>query len=76
MAEQMASMFKDYMKQDKYRNNQEFITLMDTIEKDFTRTNEFICLSLTIMGKKAHLRWRKFFILLFLNLEAHFIFIL
>lgn len=61
MAEKMATMFINYMEvfEGKARNVEEFTTLMDTIEKDFTRTNEFIHVSLMILGKKANLPWCK-----------------
>ncbi|KAI8056450.1 Spc98 family-domain-containing protein [Thamnidium elegans] len=59
MAEKMVTMFIHYMEvfEGKDRNVEEFTTLMDTIEKDFTRTNEFISVSLMILGKKANLPW-------------------
>ncbi|CEP12196.1 hypothetical protein [Parasitella parasitica] len=64
MAEQMMSIFERYMQStDSYTDQisaedfQELDRIMDAIEKDFNRTNEFISVSLTILGKKGGFPW-------------------
>lgn len=37
----------------------EFDMKMSAVEKDFTRANEFISISLTILGKKGGFPWCK-----------------
>lgn len=67
MAELMMTIFTQYMEVDGTENNQtngnnlgQFHTLMNTIEKEFNRTNEFISISLMILGKKGGFPWCKF----------------
>ncbi|KAI8638556.1 Spc98 family-domain-containing protein [Parasitella parasitica] len=64
MAEQMMLIFENYMQltdspidQILPKDLQEFDQKMSAIEKDFNRTNEFISVSLTILGKKGGLPW-------------------
>lgn len=67
MAELMMIIFTQYMQVDDIVNRptdkndpDQFHTLMNTIEKDFNRTNEFISISLMILGKKGGFPWCKF----------------
>lgn len=67
MAEQMMIMFEKYMQ---FTDSpiehvteddlQMFDRKMSVIEKDFNRTNEFIAISLTILGKKGGFPWCKY----------------
>jgi hypothetical protein len=40
-----------------------FSSVMNNIEKDFNRLNEFVSISLMILGKKGNLPWCKYLIL-------------
>lgn len=68
MTEQMAIIFVKYMQLSTENNInddiEEFTTQMDDIEKDFKRSNEFVSVSLRILGKKANLPWCKFLFLI------------
>jgi hypothetical protein len=65
MAEQMAGLFVNYMQlENQAVDLQQFSILMNAIEKDFNRTNEFISISLMILGKKGGLPWCKLLLLL------------
>ncbi|KAK4521658.1 GH18 domain-containing protein [Mucor velutinosus] len=60
MAEQMMLMFEHYMQATTMTLEEdllEFDARMSAIEKDFTRANEFISISLTILGKKGGFPW-------------------
>ncbi|KAL9538603.1 hypothetical protein MBANPS3_010810 [Mucor bainieri] len=60
MAEQMMAMFEQYMQSTTLpleTDLLEFDTKMSATEKDFTRANEFISISLTILGKKGGFPW-------------------
>ncbi|GAN05393.1 hypothetical protein MAM1_0090d04863 [Mucor ambiguus] len=60
MAEQMMLMFEQYMQSTTLPLEEDllaFDTRMSAIEKDFTRANEFISISLTILGKKGGFPW-------------------
>lgn len=60
MTEQMLLLFKHYMQSTGLPSEEHllaFDTRMSVIEKDFTRANEFISISLTILGKKGGFPW-------------------
>ncbi|KAF1798272.1 Spc98 family-domain-containing protein [Mucor lusitanicus] len=60
MAEQMMLMFQCYMQSTALpleKDLLEFDMKMSAVEKDFTRANEFISISLTILGKKGGFPW-------------------
>lgn len=63
MAEEMAMLFAKYMQlegQTETRDLHQFSDSMNAIEKDFNRANEFISITLMIMGKKGGLPWCKY----------------
>jgi gamma-tubulin complex component 5 len=67
MAEQMVTIFMQYMQVDSLEDNpmdtnnsNEFHKLMNTMEKEFNRTNQFISISLMILGKKGGFPWRMY----------------
>jgi hypothetical protein len=67
MAEQMMIMFENYMQLTDLSvehvsedDLQVFDRKMGAIERDFNRTNEFISISLTILGKKGGFPWCKY----------------
>lgn len=64
MAEQMMLMFEHYMQSATLlldKDLLEFDARMSAMEKDFTRANEFISISLTILGKKGGFPWCRCF---------------
>lgn len=58
----MANLFNQYMQfsDDEVDHNQ-FNICMNNVEKDFNRLNEFISISLMILGKKGNLPWCKYY---------------
>lgn len=62
----MASLFVQYMQLPNDVESSEpsdlerFSQVMSNIEKDFNRLNEFVSISLMILGKKGNLPWCKY----------------
>lgn len=61
IAEQMANLFNQYVQSyddvHQTKDYKQFDIHMNNVEKDFNRLNEFISISLMILGKKGNLPW-------------------
>ncbi|KAI8380436.1 Spc98 family-domain-containing protein [Choanephora cucurbitarum] len=59
LAEQMKQLFRTYLHLDSAntQDNETFDNTLNAIEKEFQRTNEFISISLMILGKKGGFPW-------------------
>lgn len=60
----MANLFNQYVQSyddesDQTKDYKQFDIHMNNVEKDFNRLNEFISISLMILGKKGNLPWCK-----------------
>lgn len=72
----MANLFNQYVQSsdnesDQAKDYKQFDIHMNNVEKDFNRLNEFISISLMILGKKGNLPWCKYYILFVLKLSTN-----
>lgn len=74
MTEQMKSFFVKYIEPN--QDVSQLSEALNTIEKDFNRTNEFITISLMILGRKAGLPWCKHFTLIYDSIFTDFFYCL